>query len=47
MKRRDPNGCRVVVHTTGKHALADVVDALQAFADQLRAQLESEVQDAA
>jgi ParB family chromosome partitioning protein len=47
MKRRDPNGCRVVVHTTGKHALADVVDALQAFADQLRAEMESEVQDAA
>jgi ParB family chromosome partitioning protein len=51
LKHRSPNGCRVVVQTMGKHALADVVGALQEFADRLRAEMapemKSESQEAA
>jgi ParB family chromosome partitioning protein len=43
LKHRSPNGCRVVVQTTGKHAMADVVVALQEFADHLRAEMASEM----
>jgi ParB family chromosome partitioning protein len=47
VRHRSPNGCRVVVHTTGKHAMADVVAALQEFADRLRAEMANSAQDAA
>jgi hypothetical protein len=34
--RRGPNGCRIVVHTAGRHTLADVVADLLAFAEKLK-----------
>jgi ParB family chromosome partitioning protein len=47
LKHRSSNGCRVVVHTTTRHVMADVVTALQEFVDRLRCELETEAQHAA
>jgi cephalosporin hydroxylase len=47
IKHRGSNGCKVIVQTASKHTLADVVAALQAFADHLRAGMEASAQDAA
>jgi ParB family chromosome partitioning protein len=38
LRRRGPNGCRVVIQTANRHTLADVAADLQAIADQLRAE---------
>ena len=47
VKHRDPNGCRVIVHTTAKHVMGDVVEALRAFADRLQAAMEDGAEEAA
>jgi ParB family transcriptional regulator, chromosome partitioning protein len=47
VRHRDPNGCKVIVHTTAKHAIGDVVVALRAFADRLQAAREDGAEEAA
>jgi ParB family chromosome partitioning protein len=47
IKHRSQSGVRVVVHTTARHALADVVAALRDFADRLQNESAPEAQQAA
>jgi ParB family chromosome partitioning protein len=47
MKHRGTNGVRIVAHTAARHSLADVLAALEAFADQVRRELATGDRDAA